>query len=105
MISGPVKAKTISSTVSSVALTLVTFGYTTAEVAAADRVIISVTANALRVSWDHPTTNAPTTSAGLKLGTNNYPFFVLQGRSNLAALQMIRDAAADATIIVTLECD
>lgn len=104
-INGSSQAVSITGTVSNVAISLATFGFSAEQVATADRVFISVGANALRVTWDHPTANAPTTSAGLRLPTNNFPIFEITGRTNAAALLMIRDGSSDATITVTLEED
>ncbi|SRR5258706_10631259 len=103
MIAGSGSSINKTGTVSSTAESLVGFGFSAGDVAAADRVIICVTANALRLTWDHPTANLPTGTAGLRLPTNNYPLFILQGRSDIAALQMIRDASSDATVSITLE--
>ncbi len=86
-VNGSTQVVSITGTVSTVAISLVTFGFTAAQVAAADRVFISVGANALRVQWDHPTANPPTTTAGLRLPTNNFPIF---------------EASADATVTVVL---
>lgn len=104
-LAGSSSAVTVTAGVSSAAKTLVDFGFSAEQVAAADRCIICVTAGALRLTWDHPTPNAPTTSAGQRLPTNNYPLFVLLGRSNLEALSMIRDSTTDVTAVITLEQD
>lgn len=92
-------------TVSNTAMSLVDFGFSaTTDVPMADRVIISVTAGALRINWD-TTLNVPTTSTGLKIPTNDYPLFVLEGRFNAANLRMIRDSSSDATVDITIESD
>lgn len=90
-------------TVSNAVKKLTDFGFSAQEIASADRVLISVTAGALRISFDPLT--APTTTLGLKLPTNNYPLFELDGRQNNGNLQMIRDAAADATVDISLIMD
>jgi len=105
-VNGSSQSVHITGTVSTVALSLVAFGFDPGVAAAADRVFISVGANALRVAWDHPvTTNPPTTTAGLRLPTNNFPIFEVVGRENTAALLMIRDGSADATVTVIVETD
>jgi len=101
-VNGSTQVVSITGAVSTVAKSLVDFGFTAAQVAASDRVFISVVANALRVLWDHPTANPPTTTAGLRLPTSNFPIFEVVGRANVASLLMVRDASADATITVVL---
>lgn len=99
---------TKTGTVSSTAKSLVDFGFSADQVAAADLVIICVTSNALRLTYDTPdnpggTTHPPTSTEGLRLPTNNYPLFEIQGRPNAGNLLMIRDASSDATVAITIE--
>lgn len=98
-------AVTKDNTVGNTAMTLEDFGFSAGDVAAADRATICVTANALRLTWDHPTVNPPTNSTGLRLPTNNYPLFEVVGQANIRYLQMIRDSSSDATVTITLEQD
>ena len=100
-----ISTKTVSGTVSNTAKSLQDFGFAANDVATADRVIVSVTSGALRLSWDHPASNPPSTSTGLLLPTDNYPLFEVVGRANAASLQMIRDGSSDATISVSIESD
>lgn len=110
-ISGPSKAKTIGNvTITNAAWNLGPaagsgIGFTANDVLTADRMILSVTTGAVRCTWDHPTAVAPTTILGQRIPNNNYPLFVLTGRSNIQNFQMIRDAGTDAVVTVTLETD
>jgi hypothetical protein len=82
-------------------------GFTATDIQTADRLILSVTTGAARITWDHGYTNpqAPTTLIGQRIPNNNYPLFVLQGRSNTAAFKITRDAGTDAVVTITLESD
>lgn len=93
-------------TVSDTALSLADLsGLSAADVASADRVVLTVSQNAVRVRWDG---TAPTTSSGHVLSVDeSYSIltrqpFVLSG-NNLSNLQIIRDGSFDAVIEVTLE--
>lgn len=98
--------KTVTTSIGASAVFLNEAGYTPAEVAAADRVTIGVTSGALRITWDHPATNNPPSgSSGLKIPTNDYPFFVLEGRTNVNNLQMIGDGGSACTVVFVLETD
>lgn len=105
MITRSQQVTTLSGTVSNTALTLVTFGFDVTVVQGADRVIISVTAGALRVTWDSALAVPPTTTTGQRIPTSNYPLFVLEGRINAGNFRIIRDAAADATVTITIETE
>lgn len=98
---------TLSSTITDTVVSLVEFGFSAAVVQGADQVIISVTANALRLTYDSPAANGdmhpPTTSTGLKLPTSNYPLYVLEGRTNAQNLRMCRDSSGSATVTITIE--
>lgn len=94
----------VQATVSTVAKSLIGVGFTAAQVAIADRVIISVDTGALRVIWDTAPT-APTTTKGIYIPNKNNPYFVLEGRTNAALLQMIRDGGSDATVNIMIESD
>jgi len=98
---------TRSGTITDTAVSLVDFGFSAAVVQGADQVIISVTANALRLTYDSPADNGdmnpPTTSTGLKLPTNNYPLYVLEGRTNATNLRMCRDGSSSATVTIAIE--
>jgi hypothetical protein len=108
MISGPSYAKTIGNfTITNAAWTLALIGFTATDIQTADRLILSVTTGAARVTWDHGYTSpqAPTTLIGQRISNNNYPLFVLQGRSNTANFKIVRDAGVDAVVTITLESD
>jgi len=98
-----VNAVSHSGTVGNTVIDLVEFGFSAANVAAADVVTISVTANALRFTYNTNKADPPTNSTGLRLPTNNYPLQVIEGRINAGNLQMIRDGSADATVTIVLE--
>lgn len=110
-ISGPSYAKTLGNlTITNAAVTLLTIigtPFAKQDVLTADRLILSVTTGAVRVSWDHGYANivAPTTISGQRIPNNNYPLFVLQGRNNIQAFQIVRDAGTDANVTITLESD
>lgn len=85
-------------TVSSTALDLTDIGtaLTTGVVADADAAHISVFTDAIRYTYDGTT---PTSSVGHLLAANGE--VILVGRSNVAALQMIR-VTGDVTVFITL---
>ena len=94
---------TKTATVSSTAISLVTFGFSAAVVQSADKIIIGVEAGALRVTYDTDLANPPTVSAGLKIPTNNYPFWIIYGRPNASNMKLIRDGSSDATVTIVIE--
>lgn len=74
------------------------FGLTAAEIAAADRAVITAHTNNVMATWDG--TN-PTTTLGHLLGTTHPPMIV--HGSNIARLKFIRATGSDGAITVTLE--
>lgn len=92
-------------TISNAVQTLVDAGFTAAQVADADRVIISVESGALRAIWDQALT-APTTSTGMLIPTTNYPHYVIEGRTNAMRLKMIRNGSStDCVVNIMIESD
>lgn len=83
-------------TVSTTALTLITFGFSKPEVDAASRALIFVNTNSVRVDWS---SNSPTVSLGAIL-TGVYDLFSVD---NLASFEIIRDGASDSEVFIILE--
>jgi hypothetical protein len=94
-----------SGTVSNVALTLITFGFTAAQVQAASRATLSIESGSIRVTWDSDSTVNPTTSSGMLMKIQPWPLPVIDGQIRLQALKLIRDGSVDATVYITLEGD
>ena len=88
--------------VSNVAKSLIDIGFTQAQVAAADVVIVSVDTGALRAVWD---STIPTTSSGMVIPNRNNPIFLLSGRNNASRLLLIRDGGSDCTCNISIESD
>ena len=90
--------KFVGATVSSTALTLMTFGFTQAEVDQADRARVTVATQAIRFRYDG---TAPTASVG-HLAAADTTFFI-EGNQNLQNLQLIRATGSDGAASITLE--
>jgi len=88
--------KTVSS--SAIGLTNAAIGFTAAQVAVADVMLIRISANAIRRRVDG---TDPTTTVGLYLDTNQ-PFTIWRGNEIINAWKMIRDGSSDATVSVEL---
>lgn len=82
-------------TVSNTALTLVDFGFSADEVLTANRMVLMVNSNSIRVWWDG---TVPTTSNGMILSVG----IELVGE-NLRNFQMIRNDATDSEVAIILE--
>lgn len=104
---GPAYTKTLSGAITNADWSLTAFGFTAKDVLTADRLYLTVNTGAVRIGWDHGYTNpvGPTTLAGLRIPNNNFPIFILQGRSNIQSFQAVRDAGLDANVTITLESD
>ncbi len=83
--------------VSSVALTLVDLGFTAAQVAAADRAMISIETASLRYTFDG---TAPTSANGHLAPSAT--MFVLDGHELISRIKLIRATVSDASVHVTL---
>lgn len=85
-------------TVSSTALDLDAFGFTAAEVAAADKAVISVINNPIMITWDGTT---PTVTLGRIVSANDT--VTVEGRVSVKRLKMVRQTGSDAEVTVHLE--
>lgn len=97
--------KSITGSVSNTATSLVQFGFLANDVAVADRLFITVTAGALRITWDHPTGQNPAGSTGLKVPTSNWPPLEFIGRANMPTLQFFGDGGSSCTFCCVLVSD
>lgn len=90
----------VQATVSTVALTLVTFGFTQAQIDQAGMVEISVNTNSIRIRYEG---TAPTVSIGNILNStfNGHSPYVY-GNDNIQQLQLIRNGASDSEVFITL---
>lgn len=84
--------------VSSTALTLVTFGFTEAQVNEADRVRLTCATNGVRYRYDG---GVPTASAGHLLPAAGE--VIISGNTNISRLRLIRATGTDAAVSITLE--
>lgn len=92
-----------SATVSTAAVTLEDdFGFTAAELAAADRALITSIGAAVRYRHDGV---APEAALGHYLPEDASPPLEVLGNANILGMQFIRDTGAvvDATVLITLE--
>lgn len=93
-----------TATVTDTVLTLVTFGFTQAQVDAADRAFFSLEGGSLRLTWDTAKTT-PTTTKGILVKLSDWPLWELIGQINLGRLQFCRDGSTNATVTIMLESD
>lgn len=98
IIPGTKAFKSLSATVSSAAKTLLGLGFSQAEIDRADLAYITPTTAGVRALWSGST---PTTSFGHLIASGGTESVV--GNSNLQNLALIREAAADSAVTVTLE--
>jgi hypothetical protein len=91
-----------SAVVSTVAKTIAAdFGFTTAQLNAAKRAVVSSHGGRVHVRWDGV---APTATVGMMLFDDTSKHFIVFGRSNVAAMQFIKESGGpDATISIQLE--
>lgn len=90
------KGATISST--AVALSAAGWSWTAGDLAKARAAIITARTAGVMVRWDG---GAPTASLGHFVPANGT--LILEGTTNVNALQLIREASSDSTVSVTLE--
>lgn len=95
VINSTVAFASLQDDVSSTALTLEDFGFTAAQVQQAERALIFVNTNSIRVWWDG---TVPTVSEGIvfEVGFEIY-------NENIRQLQMIRNGSTDAEVAIILE--
>lgn len=91
----------VTATVADTALTMLTFGFTAAELAQAKRAWITVATADILMLWDG-STPVIATPKGHQLPKSLQPW-PLVGRANIANLQVIRQAAVSAVVTITLE--
>lgn len=80
--------------------------FTVAQVNAASRLTISCETGALRLFWDNQTSpTAPSTSTGMTIPANNFPWVEIIGNNNIRNLQFIRSSSTDCVCNMMLEND
>jgi hypothetical protein len=95
----PVGSAKVTATVAGTALTLITFGFTAAQVNAAKRAYITVRTGAISVTWVSGVTAVAADGICFPAGGT----YEVEGPKNLQNLSMIRDTATSATVTIILE--
>lgn len=92
------KTATVSNTAK--AITHGDFGFVAASLAQAERAVITTRSAGAMVLWDGST---PTATFGHLIDTTLSSPFILTGRVKINALLLIREAAVDSEVTITLE--
>jgi hypothetical protein len=95
----PVGIAKVTATVAGTALTLVTFGFTEAQVNRSKRAYITVRTAAISVTWVNGVTAAASDGICFPAGGT----YEIEGPKNLQNLSMIRDTATSASVTIILE--
>lgn len=88
----------VAAAVSNTALTMLTFGFTQAQINAAERARITCASNAVRYRYDGV---APDASTGHLLAVSSET--IIEGNINISQLQFIRATGSDGALSITLE--
>lgn len=88
----------VSGTVAGTAVTLSTFGLSAGQLSVARIITITPLTAGLMVTWDGTT---PTSSVGHLLPAGGT--YTIEGKDNINAFKMIREASVSATVTVTVE--
>ncbi len=85
-------------TVSTTVVPFSAFGFSSANVSVADQAVITARTAGVMVSWDG---TDPTATLGHLIAQNET--MIVTGNQKIQALKFIREAAADASVTITLE--